>query len=168
VIVGGASIWDHSEVRRRFDARLVQLPSALRERVHVVGPVDENTITELQQRADVLLSPSLHEGWGLAALEALAAKTAVIASNREPFTEFLDDDTACLVDPESVDAIAAAIVALLDDSALRASLTRAGVVRAARYEWRHTARRHLEAYRAFAATSRAERPARAAGRARNA
>jgi glycosyltransferase-like protein len=155
VVAGGASIWDHSESRRRFDARLAELPAALRERVHVAGPVDEAALTALQQRADVLLCPSLHEGWGLAALEGLAAKSAVVASKREPFTEFLDAATARLVDPESPSDIAGALVALLGDPELRRTLARAGLERAARFTWRRAAERHLIAYRALVETTRA-------------
>ncbi|HVR18098.1 MAG TPA: glycosyltransferase family 4 protein, partial [Polyangiaceae bacterium] len=148
-------IWDHSATRRRFDARLSELPAALQERIRVVGPVGEPTLTALQRRADVFLYPSLHEGWGLAALESLAAGTAVITSNREPFTEFLDADTARLVDPESVGAIANALIALLGDPAARRALGRAGVERARQFDWRHTAACHLAAYRPLAATFRA-------------
>jgi glycosyltransferase-like protein len=155
LVVGGASFWDHSAERRRFDARLSELPVALQERVRIVGPVDEATLTALQKRADVMLTPSLHEGWGLAALEGLAAGSAVIASNREPFTEFLDAETARLVDPESVHAIAEALVALLDDPAARRALGRAGVERARQFDWRRTAACHLVAYRALVTSLRA-------------
>jgi glycosyltransferase-like protein len=157
LVVGGASIWDHGPVRRRFDARLAELPAALRERVHVIGPIDEAWLVALQRRADVLLSPSLHEGWGLVALEGLAAETAVIASRREPFTEFLDAETARLVEPESVDAIAEALVELLDAPEKRRALARAGVARAAEFGWRRTARAHVAAYNALALDVRGAR-----------
>jgi glycosyltransferase involved in cell wall biosynthesis len=57
VIVGGASIWDHSELERRFDARVAELPPSARRRVRRVGTVDEATLTWLYQRSDVLLCP---------------------------------------------------------------------------------------------------------------
>lgn len=149
VVVGGQSIWDHSSLERRFDERLRSLPAGLQSRIARVGSVDEETLTWLYQRSDILLSASLHEGWGLAALEAMAARTAVIASRREPFTEFLDDETAVLVEPESVGAIATALGALASDVALRSLITRAAALRASAFTWERTACEHLAAYAAL-------------------
>jgi glycosyltransferase-like protein len=154
ILVGGASIWDHSSLERRFDARVRGLPAELRARIQRVGSVDEATLTWLHQRSDVLLSPSLHEGWGLAALEGLAARSAVIASRREPFTEFLDDETALLVEPESVADISTALARLAGDSGLRQRLTVAGAKRAGAFTWQKAAREHLEAYRTLTARPR--------------
>jgi glycosyltransferase involved in cell wall biosynthesis len=154
-VAGGASIWDHSELEQRFDAERAALPSDVRRRITRTGPVDEPTLTWLYQRSDVLLSPSLHEGWGLCALEALAAGTPVLAANREPFTEFLDEEVGRLVDPESTSDIAGAVAALAADASLRARLGRRGRERARAFTWRRTALAHLEAYRALAEGRRA-------------
>ncbi len=149
ILVGGASIWDHSSLERGFDHRLKTLPPALRSRIHRVGSVDEATLTWLHRRSDILLSASLHEGWGLAALEGMAARTAVVASKREPFTEFLDADTALLVEPESVADIAGALERLAADATLRKRLATAGSARASTFTWERAARAHLDAYRAL-------------------
>jgi len=154
VVVGGASIWDHSELEKRFDARVAALPESVRRRVTRLGAVDEATLTWLYQRSDVLLCPSLHEGWGLCALEALAAGTAVIASAREPFTEFLDRGVACLVDPESTVDIQGAVLALGADAGRRAELAAKGRERARRFTWRRAAVAHLDAYRSLLAEVR--------------
>jgi glycosyltransferase involved in cell wall biosynthesis len=155
VVVGGASIWDHGELEQRFDARVRALPRAVRHRIHRTGAVEEAALTWLYRRSDVLFCPSLHEGWGLCALEALAAGTAVIASEREPFTEFLDRDTAWLVDPDSTRDLALALATLASDADHRADLARAGRRRAREFSWQRTARAHLEAYRALIAARRA-------------
>jgi glycosyltransferase-like protein len=149
VVAGGASIWDHSELERRFDARVAELPDGVRRRILRTGAVDEPTLTWLYQRSDLVLCPSLHEGWGLCVLEALAAGTAVIASARAPFTEYLDFDVACLVDPTSTVAIQGAVLALAGDARRRAELGAAGRKRAEQFSWRRAAQAHLEAYRAL-------------------
>jgi glycosyltransferase involved in cell wall biosynthesis len=148
-VVGGASIWDHTDLERRFDERVASLPGHLRRQIARVGSVDEATLTWLYRRSDVLLAASLHEGFGLSVLEAMAARTAVVCSRRAPFTEFVDERSACLVDPESVGDIARALVRLASDAALRARLASAGKIRARDFSWRRTAMEHLEAYRSL-------------------
>jgi glycosyltransferase-like protein len=146
VIAGGSSIWDHSELERCFDARVRGLPADVRRRISRVGSVDEATLTWLYERSDLLLCPSLHEGWGLCALEALAAGTAVVASRRPPFTEFLDASVACLVEPSSTVDIQGAVLALASDARRRAELSAAGRERASHFTWRRAATAHLAAY----------------------
>jgi glycosyltransferase involved in cell wall biosynthesis len=157
VVVGGSSIWDHSELERRFDARVANLADDVRRRISRVGTVDEATLTWLYRRSDLLLCPSLHEGWGLCALEALAAGTAVIASDDEPFTEFLDSGVACLVDPCSTVNIQGAVLALAADAPRRAELGLSGRRRAQSFSWRRAARAHLEAYASLLAGDRVAR-----------
>jgi glycosyltransferase-like protein len=159
VVAGGASIWDHSELEQRFDERVASLPESVRRRIVRVGTVDEATLTWLYRRSDVLLAAALHEGFGLSVLEGMAAHTAVICSKREPFTEFVDERSACLVDPESVDDITRALVRVVSDAALRARLGRAGRIRARAFSWQRTAREHLEAYRLLLAPPDRREPA---------
>jgi glycosyltransferase-like protein len=153
LVVGGTSIWDHSELERRFDARVASLPNAVGRRITRLGALAESALTWLYRRSDLLFAPSLHEGFCLSALEALAAGTAVVCSEREPFTEFLDRETAVLVDPQSVPAMSAALTMVAGDGAIRARLTRAGLERARRFSWRSAARAHLEIYAALARSS---------------
>ncbi|HVR48195.1 MAG TPA: glycosyltransferase, partial [Pseudorhodoferax sp.] len=74
------------------------------------GPLPDALLPALMRRADVLAMPSLVEGFGLAALEALACGTPVLVSRRPPFTETLDSTPAVAwCDPESVSSIAAGL-----------------------------------------------------------
>jgi glycosyltransferase-like protein len=151
VVAGGSSIWDHSELERQFDRYVASLSGDVRRRIARVGTVDEATLTWLYQRSDVLLCPSLEEGWGLCVLEALASGTAVIASDREPFTEYLDRRTACLVEPTSTVDLQGAVLALAADERRRSELAARGRERAARYTWRRAAIAHLRAYESLLA-----------------
>src|SRR6185503_8434885 len=117
LIAGGASIWEHDEYRQEFQSRLAALPPSIRERVLQLGPVSERELTGLYQIAQILLCPSLQEGFGLCVLEALAASTAVVVSNRAPFTEYLGLEHARFVEPDSPVSIAEAVEHLWCDAA---------------------------------------------------
>ena len=148
VIAGGASIWEHDEYRRAFARRLAELPQALRARITVLGTVSEAELTALYQASDLLLCPSLQEGFGLCVLEALAAKSAVLVPYGAPFDEYLDSRCASFVDPHSATDIAGALLHLLQNTAARARLAQAGHERVQRYSWDTVAERHLACYEA--------------------
>ena len=77
----------------------------------------------------------------------MASGTAVITSNTSSLPEVVGD-AAILVDPTDVDALAAAMVRLLNDEALRAQLSAAGVRQAAKFSWRRCAEETVAVYRA--------------------
>ena len=104
-ILGGATVLDHGAYRAEFERAHDRLPAETRAAIVEVGVVAETDVPALFQLADVVAMPSLHEGFGLAALEALAAGVPLLASARAPFTEYLDESCAILVDPLSEPAI---------------------------------------------------------------
>lgn len=146
LIAGGASIWEHAAYRARFERELDALPEASRARISCLGPVPEATLTALYRRSDMLLCASLHEGWGLSVVEAMAAGTAVVCSQGEPFDEFTDASTAEHVDPRSVDSIASGLSRLLSTPALRRRRSLAARLRARTFSWDRAARLHERAY----------------------
>lgn len=146
VIVGGASIWEHDDYRRQFARQLSALPAELRGRITILGTISEVELTAVYQLSDVLLYPSLQEGFGLSVLEALAAKCPVIVPDGAPFDEYLDSSCASFVDVASPAQIAAALVRLLEDELLRRSFASNGYQRVQRYSWDLVAERHLARY----------------------
>jgi glycosyltransferase-like protein len=146
IIAGGASVLDHTEYVSGFEAAFHALTPADRKAIHRPGVIPEEDMPALFQIADVLLAPSLQEGWGLTVLEAMAAGCPVVASRRPPFTEYLDDETAELVDPESVEAIAAGVVSALGEPR-RTGMIRHAQQRASEYDWRRAVALHEDAYR---------------------
>ncbi|HWA78000.1 MAG TPA: MSMEG_0565 family glycosyltransferase [Polyangiaceae bacterium] len=151
VIVGGASIFEHASYRAEFDARLAELPVELRERVVCTGPLTENELTALYRRSDVLLCASRLEGFGLCVLEALAAGTPAVVSREPPFTEYLDERTACFVDPGSVESIAEGLKRTLCDGPFAARLRANGLRLSAQFCWSAVAEAHVLHYRALLA-----------------
>jgi len=149
IVVGGASIWEHDAYRQEFTRKLAALPTELRERITILGTVPEDELSALYQLSDLLLCPSLHEGFGLCVLEALAAKCAVIVPRGAPFDEYLNEGCASFVDPASTTQIAAALRSLLGDETERRRSAENGYERVQRYSWDLVAERHLARYEAL-------------------
>ena len=128
-------------------AILAPLQSApLSGRVRHLGYVTDQRRRELYAEASVLVLPSLDEGFGLTALEALHVGVPVVASNRGALPEVVGGAGA-LVDPLDSPAMAAAIARLLADQGLRRARIEAGWKQAQQFTWRASARTLLEAYR---------------------
>lgn len=120
--------------------------SPARGRIRRLGYVDAETRRLLYQSASVLAFPTLDEGFGLPVLEAMAARTPVVCSNRSAVPEAAGD-AALLVDPFDVDAIRDALRRVLEDAELAERLRRQGVERAAGFTWERAARETLAVYR---------------------
>ncbi|MBN1422537.1 MAG: glycosyltransferase family 4 protein [Planctomycetes bacterium] len=95
--------------------------------------------------ADAAIYPSLYEGFGFPALEALACGAPLVASNVSSIPEVVGD-AGLLVDPRDPGAIAAAIVRILDDPDLRRDLAARGPDRARGFSWDRCADRTIEVY----------------------
>lgn len=112
VVAGGASMLDHSSAQRAWIAAITAhgLHEGAGQALLRTGPVPDAALPALMRRANVLAMPSLMEGFGLAALEALACGTPVLVSNRPPFTEHLAGEPAVAwCDPEDIASIAAGL-----------------------------------------------------------
>jgi len=144
VIAGGATVLDHGAYRAEYDAALASLPLHVRARVHETGVAPDEDVPSLFHLSAALSFPSLEEGFGLVALEALAAGLPVVASALPPLTEFLNADVATLVEPGSERALAEGLLEAF--SAPKARLA-AGVRHAATYSWDRVAALHEAAYR---------------------
>jgi glycosyltransferase involved in cell wall biosynthesis len=113
---------------------------------HVLRPgyLPDAAIPALLRRAGAIVYPSLQEGFGLPALEALACGAVVVTSRESAMEEFAHD-VAISVDPHEVSAIAAGIERALDP-VVAAELRVLGPARAAEYTWDRSVEIHLEAY----------------------
>jgi len=141
----------HLTFKDRLDAEMV--PRMIRElgierRVTFLGRLPVDQLVRLYNEAQILVSPSLYEGFGLPAAEAMACATPVIATTAGAFPEVIaDGETGLLVPPGDARALADAIQELLSDPARRVAMGRAGVRRIEeKFSWRVCAERTLALY----------------------
>lgn len=106
--------------------------------LRVTGFVPEADLVALYSSCALFVFPSLHEGFGLPALEAMACGAPVIGSDRSSIPEVIGDARA-LFDPTDDRAIAARMQQALDDPAFMAWLRSRAAGQAALFSWRRTA-----------------------------
>lgn len=110
----------------------------LADRVRLAGYVNDESMGPLVAGADGVVMVGLCEGFGLPALEALAAGRPVCASNTGALPEVVGE-LGVLCDPFDVSSIASGLERIVFDQAHRELCARLGPERAARRTWRHTA-----------------------------
>lgn len=141
VLVGGRG-WLYEEIFATVDALEID------REVRYLGSVDDTTLAHLYHGATLLAQPSHYEGFGLPVLEAMHCGCPVVCSDRGSLRE-VAGDAALLLPPDDVTAWAEALHSLLQDHALRARLTAAGIEQAARFSWERTARATVALYEAL-------------------
>jgi glycosyltransferase involved in cell wall biosynthesis len=118
----------------------------LRRVVRSVRAVDESTLRRAYRTADVLLFPSLYEGFGLPVLEAFASGLPVVTSGAGGLKE-VGGDAVIVVDSRDAGAYVDALDELSADPAGREALIERGRRRAREFTWQKTAERTAEVYR---------------------
>jgi glycosyltransferase involved in cell wall biosynthesis len=151
-----------------LDARAQQELSTCAARLGIESSVvlhgfaDEEDVPALLRMADVLAYPSLSEGFGLPILEAFAAGTAVITSDRTSLPE-VAGDAALTIDPEDFNTITKAMSKLLTDPVYRRELVRRGLKQRKHHTWLDAAEAFAQAIEFAVKTGQpTRRPARAA------
>jgi glycosyltransferase involved in cell wall biosynthesis len=99
----------------------------------------------LYRLAEAFVFPSLKEGWGLVVLEAIASGLPVITSRQPPFTEFLTEAHALLINPNSSSELAQAMHTVLKPELAKFWVQRSQVI-LPHYSWAASATKHLEHY----------------------
>jgi glycosyltransferase involved in cell wall biosynthesis len=130
LVVAGAPGWGNAAVPPSADVRFL-------------GHVPADVLSALYVTASVFAYPSLHEGFGLPVLEAMAHGTPVVTS-RGTATQEVAGGAAVLIDPAEVESIAAGLHTALDNAP---ELVRLGTKRAAACSWETTANATVECYR---------------------
>jgi glycosyltransferase involved in cell wall biosynthesis len=126
------------DVQRTLDHDALKRAESLGDRVTFTARVDDATLRAYVAHADVLVFPSLYEGFGLPPLEAMAAGTPAVVSNRGALVEVCGD-AALYCDPADEGDIARQVSLLLEDAELRRRQIERGRARAAEFTWEKTA-----------------------------
>ena len=137
VFAGGETLFDYRGYRAEFDQRMADLGTS----PIVLGPVDDNELPALVAEASVFAFPSTKEGFGLAAMEALAAGTPVVTRDLPVLHEVFGDTVRYAATPAD---LASELSAALTPDPSRVAR---GRTLADGLTWAHAARQHLEFYR---------------------
>ncbi|MBK8375542.1 MAG: glycosyltransferase family 4 protein [Sphingomonadales bacterium] len=126
IVGGGAAVFANAALNTDGDG------------IRQLGYVTDEELRSLYEAASAYVMPSLLEGFGIPAVEAMTLGCPVIASNVSALPEVCGD-AALYFDPLDPADIARAMLQIVGDAALRDTLRAAGIVRAARYSWQHSA-----------------------------
>jgi glycosyltransferase-like protein len=148
LIAGGTTLFDYRHERDRFDALADEL--GVTPHVRVLGPLEPEAMERLFRAADAFAFPSVKEGFGLAALEALAAELPVVASDLDVFRPFLvQRESALLVPPGDGEALGRALALIATDPVLATRLRAGGRRIVPDHTWDAAAAAHERAYEAY-------------------
>lgn len=140
LIVGPRQFAGQHEKLRQLIARL-----DVRDRVTFLEGLPDDDVVGLLNLATCFVTPSLYEGFGLPALEAMACGTAVIYADATASREIVGE-AGVAFPPRDAKRLARSIASLADDESLRAALRERGLARSAEFTWERTAEMTVAAY----------------------
>lgn len=110
----------------------------LERAVSFTGKLDREAMSRVYREADIAINPSLADNMPVSVMEALASGIPVVSTNVGGIPFMLEDGkTALLVPPRSPEAMANAMLRLMNDPALSDALVQEGIVEAKKYTWSH-------------------------------
>ena len=145
IIAGGETLFDYEPYRLKFFNLAQDYGIKIGESLILPGVLADEDIPVLYRCADAFVFPSVKEGWGLVLLEAIASGLPIITSNIPPFTEFLDERSALLVDPNSSENIASAMLDISNKDRSRSLIDNSADI-PSQYSWSKSAQMHLDLY----------------------
>jgi glycosyltransferase involved in cell wall biosynthesis len=140
LVLVGRFGWMYTEVLQLIDTL------GVKDRVSLIGYVPSEDLPLVYNLARVFVYPTLYEGFGLPALEAMACGVPVITTEVSSLPEIVGD-AGMLVPVNDETALTQAIQAVLTDQALRQQLVTLGTERASQFTWERTAQQTFQVYR---------------------
>jgi glycosyltransferase involved in cell wall biosynthesis len=141
LVIAGRRGWMYD----RIFARVEEL--GLQDRVRFTGYVSSQDLPALYGGARLFTYPSTYEGFGIPVLEAMSCGTPVVTTNVSSMPE-VAGDAAILVSPDDVAGLAAAVLRVCTEPALRDDLACRGLARAKAFSWERCARETIAVYEA--------------------
>jgi glycosyltransferase involved in cell wall biosynthesis len=139
LVLAGSWGYQAEEIMTRIAA------SPARDRISLVGYVSHEELAGWYARARVFAFPSLDEGFGMPVLEAMAAGTPVVTSNRSALPE-VAGDAALTVNPEDTEELALALRRITENESLWRDLAWRGAARAHLFTWEDAVRKTWRVY----------------------
>ncbi|NDJ52359.1 MAG: glycosyltransferase family 4 protein [Chloroflexi bacterium] len=137
LVLAGKQAWKARGIFQRIQTL------SLKDDVILPGYVPDKHLAALYSSASVYAFPSLYEGFGFPAIEAMACGTPVVCSNSSSLPELVGD-AALTVAPTDVQGLAKAINRVLSDAGLRDGLIQRGLARVEQFTWQRAAAQTLD------------------------
>ena len=134
-----------SKIDEYNERRLKELARKVKANVVLTGYVKDEDLVTLYNLCELFMHPSLHEGFGLPIVEAMACGAPVVGSNSSSIAEIIQRGDA-LFDPKDVNSISSKILEVLKNDELREELRRYGLKRAKDFSWRESAKNILKLF----------------------
>ncbi|MDL1892675.1 glycosyltransferase family 4 protein [Sphingobacteriales bacterium CHB3] len=138
-------IFTGENVKDVFELNCLIDDEGIRSSLIDLGRLANNELLLAYQGAQCVVLPSLHEGFGLSLVEAMATGTPVLGANATSIPEVLGG-AVLLFDPFSVEDLTSALERVDSDSALRDSLIKRGKFRSQELSWEQCAKQTMEVY----------------------
>ncbi|MFH8119961.1 MAG: glycosyltransferase [Candidatus Aenigmatarchaeota archaeon] len=124
------------EINRK---RHIELAKKVGVDLILTGYVEENELVNLYNLCELFVHPSLHEGFGIPVVEAMACGAPVIGSNATGIAEIINREDA-IFNPRDPDSIAKKILEVLNDEELKEELRKYGLKRSKDFSWEKSAK----------------------------
>ncbi|MCL4507731.1 MAG: glycosyltransferase family 4 protein [Chloroflexi bacterium] len=139
LLVGGSPGWKYQAIFERIAAL------GLKDKVRFIGQIEQEQLPLWYNACAAFAYPSLYEGFGLPALEAMACGAPVVTSNATSLPEVVGD-AGMMVAPDDIAGLAEALAQVLSDDGLRRELREKSLRRAAGFTWKRSAELTLACY----------------------
>ena len=140
IVLAGGVGWKNVGLKEHIDSL------GISSRVHFTGYLPDADLPLMYNLCDIFVFPSIYEGFGLPVLEAMASGVPVMTSKTSSLPE-VAGDAALLVDPASIEEMAAGMLRLVSDQDLRSCCRERGIARARLFTWERCARETLQVLR---------------------
>ncbi len=144
LVLAGKKGWFDTELNKKIS------PLVEKNEIIMTGFLSTDELRALFQSCLFFAFPSIYEGFGIPAIEAMASGAPVLTSNNSSLIE-LFADSAQIIDPLSIDSITEGINKFVNDSAYRNEIKKKGEAYAKKFSWKKCAQEHLEVFKSVAA-----------------
>ncbi len=139
LIFAGGKGWFYEEIFQTVQALGIE------DKVHFPGYVPDEELPLWYAAADLLVFPSVYEGFGMPIVEAMSCGTPVIASNASAMPEAVGDAGA-LFDPANTKELSSMLQNLLNDPVKLQQMSKLGIIQAQKFSWEKAGKETLEVY----------------------
>lgn len=143
ILVGSTNGGD-AEVMQKIDPAIKD-----NNNIHYVGPIYGQEKIDMLNGADAVIVPSIHEPFGIVALEALASKSILLSSRVDGMGDFLDDKNSIIVPPGSYGIEKAFNDFLQLKDSQKKDMIKEGLKTCKAHDWKNISKQYLEVYKSF-------------------